>query len=174
MSEDKQLSLEYIEEVADELKEQKEIFINIETKDGTERVGLTIDKYFSPIKIKLCVKELISKLDTLRVYIKDYEDVDELFQTWLVMLMIKHFSSLEIPNDFKRQVAILERLVETTVLFQIFANFNSSEILKIMAELQIVSTDALFRVEQFKNIFHKAETDHNLSVEKIKEIIESK
>lgn len=174
MSENKQLSVDYIEEVADEFKEQKEILVEIITKDGKERIGLTIDKYFSPIKIKLCVKELIAKLDMLRAYLKDYEEVNELFQCWLIMLLIKHFSSLEIPYDFKRQVAILDRLVETTVLFQIFANFNASEIEKIMAQLELVAIDATFKIEQFKDVFDKLEDDHTLSKEKIREIIEGK
>jgi hypothetical protein len=174
MSEEKQLSLDYIEEISDEFKEQKEITIEIPTKDGIEKVGLTVDKYFSPIKIKLCVKELIMKLDMLRTYLKDYEEVDELFQCWLIMLLIKHFSSLEIPNDFKRQVAILDRLVDTTVLFQIFANFNTNEIEKVMTQLTSVTTDTLFKIEQFKDVFDQINKQESLSKEKIKEIIEGK
>jgi hypothetical protein len=174
MLEENKLSLEYVEEVADQFKEQKEIEIEITTIDGKERVGLTIDKYFSPIKIKLCVKELISKLDILRKYLKDYKEVDEIFQCWLILLLIKHFSSLEIPYDFKRQVAILDRLVETTVLFQIFANFNKKEIEKIMQQLELVTVDALFKIEQFKDVFDKLDQDQTLSKEKIREIIEGK
>jgi hypothetical protein len=174
MSENKQLSVEYIEEVSDEFKEQKEIFIEISTKDGVERVGLTIDKYFNPLKIKFCVKELISKLDTLRTYLNGDENVDEIFQCWLIMLLIKHFTSLQIPNDFKKQVAILDRLVETTVLFQIFANFDTSEIEKIMKQLESITVDALFKMEQFKDVFDNINKDHTLSKEKIEEIIEGK
>jgi hypothetical protein len=174
MLEENKLSIEYVEEVADQFKEQKEIFINIATKDGNEKVGLTVDKYFSPIKIKLCIKELLSKLDMLRKYLKDYNDVDELFQCWFIMLMIKHFSSLEIPNDFNRQVAILDRLVDTTVLFQIFANFNTSQIEKVMIQLSEVSNDAIFELEQFKDLYDKLDHEDKLSKEKIKKIIESK
>lgn len=174
MLEENKLSVEYIEEVADQYKEQKEISIDVPTKDGIEKVGLTIDKYFSPMKIKLCVKELIAKLDLLRGYLKDYDNTDELFQCWLIMLMIKHFSSLEIPHDFKRQLAILDRLVETTILFQIFSNFNTSQIEKVMVELGSVTNEALFKIDQFQDVFDNLEKDSKLNKEKIREIIEGK
>ena len=174
MLEDKQLTIDYIEDVADDFKEQKEIFVEIPTKDGIEKVGLTIDRYFSPVKVNLCVRELITNIDTLRTYLKDLDNVDELFQSWLVMLMIKHFSSLEISNIFLKQVAILDKLVETTVLFQIFANFNTNEIEKVMEELESVTTNAIFNFENFKDIYAKAEQDHKLNKEIIREIIEGK
>lgn len=174
MSEDKQLTIDYLEEVADDFKEQKEIFVEIPTKAGIEKVGLTIDRYFSPTKINLCVRELITNIDTLRTYLKDLDDVDELFQSWLVMLMIKHFSSLEISSNFLKQVAILDKLVETTVLFQVFANFNTNEIEKVMKELESVTTNAIFNFEHFKDVYAKVEQDHKLNKEIIKEIIEGK
>jgi hypothetical protein len=174
MTEEKKLSIDYVEEITEQYKEQKEIFVNIQTKDGLEVVGLTIDKYFSPMKIKTCIRELMSKLDMLKRYIKDYNGVEELLQSWLMILLIRHFSSLEIPNDFKRQVAILDRLVETTVLFQIFAQFESSEIEKIMGHFNEVMNKVFENIEKHSEEIDRINFMDSLSQEKIKKMIKGK
>lgn len=174
MAEEKKLSIDYVEEITDQYNEQKEIFVNVQTKNGIEKVSLTINKYFSPLKIKICIREFMSKLDMLKKYIKDYDGIDELFQCWLIMLLIKHFSSLDIPNDFKKQTAILDRLIETTVLFQIFSQFDNSEIEKIMIHLNEVTNVLLDNLEKHSEEIDKINMADKLSLEKIKEIIEGK
>jgi hypothetical protein len=174
MIEDKKLNVDYLEEVTDQYGEQQEITIKIQTKNGVERVSLMVDKLFSPAKVELCVKELIQKLDYLRPYVNKKDDSESLLQCWFMLLLIKHFTSLDIPYDFKRQVAVLDKMIETNILFQIFSEFETTEIEKAMHELEVRTLEANKRIDELEDDFIKIEKNKIEHMKKIQEIMEKK
>jgi len=172
--EEKKLTVDFIEEVADQYDQEEEITINIYTKNGIEEANVMINKQFSPYKIKSCVREFMSKLDMLKKYTKDFNDIEELIQSWYMMLLIKYFSSLDIPNDFKKQIAILEKMIDTTILFQIFSHFEPKEVEKAMLHLNHATQNILLNIEKNSKEIEKLNEADKLSKEKIKQIIEEK
>jgi hypothetical protein len=174
MTEEKNLSVKNIEELAKEFNEQKEIFITLDSKDGSKKVGLKIDKVFNPTKILLCVKEYFAKVDHLRIYVKDYNNIEDFLQTWMMLMIVKHFSSLEIPYDFKRQLAILEKMIDTKILFQIYSHFDDSEINKVMKETGYRAKKVTEHLEDYKDEIEQLELNYQKNKEDINEIIENK
>jgi hypothetical protein len=135
MEDNQKFTLDLLEEVDNSYHEQEEISIIIKGKEKDVKSKLKVDKYFHPAKVKECVKELFQKLDILRNYTELDEKDNHIFKLWLMLLIVKHFSELDIPKSFKKQLAILEKLTESTVLYQIFSSFSVDEIKKVMAEL---------------------------------------
>jgi hypothetical protein len=174
MTKGKNLSVKDIEELAKEFDEQKEIFITLDSKNGSKKVGLKIDKVFNPTKILLCVKEYFAKIDHLRTYLKDYNNIEDFLQTWMILMIIKHFSSLEIPYDFKRQLAVLEKMIDTKILFQIYSHFDDSEIKKVMKETSFRTEKITKHLEEYQDEFEEMELNRIKNVKEINEIIKNK
>jgi hypothetical protein len=164
MEEIKDLSLELFEELDSQYDEKKEIIVKVKTLNGEMDTKLEIDKYFHPKKIEECVKELLKKIDYAKIYLNKEEDDKQLYQIWLILLIIKHFSSLEIPNEFKKQLAVLEKLIEHNLVFQIFAEFEVSEIHKVMNEMDRVTQILMVKLDALEPAFEEVEKNFpNLS-----------
>lgn len=172
MSEKKKLSLDLLEEIQSSFSEQKEITVIIKTPNGEHETTVSIDKYFSPKKIDQCVKELIQKADYLKTIFKEKKDLKDILQLWMILLIIRNFSSLEIPFEFKKQLAVLEKLTQADILLQIFQEFDVNELNKIMDELDKVSINLRNNLDKNQNLFK--EVEKNLQSTKDLESIKNK
>jgi hypothetical protein len=158
MEVNKEFSLDMLEEIEKEFEEQEEITLKIKTANGEKTAKLTIDKFFTPKKIKACVMELIQKIDILKNYVKQ-ESETELYKLWMMLLLVKHFTTLDIPKEFKKQLAVIEKLTESTVLFQIFSAFRVEEVEKVMSELDKQTHIITAKVEAYEPLLKEVKAD---------------
>ena len=159
MEEKKELSLDLLNEIDKEYEEKEEITVFVKTKDGKVESKLMIDKYFNPTKIRDCIKELIQKIDYAKNYITDDRDQESLYKILLMLMLVKYFTTLDIPFAFKKQVAVLEKLSETQVLYQIFSSFNQKEVEKVIDELERFTTILMKKVDIYQPVINEAESN---------------
>lgn len=155
--EEMNLSLNLLEEIDKQYEEQKEITVIIKAPTGNVETKLMIDKVFKPKKIKSCVEELIRKMDSARKMIKKQESLDEVIKMWMILLVMKYFSSLEIPSKFENQLAVMEKMVEYDIFFQIYSEFDNEQIHKVMDELDKVAQLFEARLDALEPTFKEIE-----------------
>jgi hypothetical protein len=162
MEEKIKFSLDYLEKIKENYEEQKEITIKIEKEDSTIDTVLFIDKRFSPVKVSECVKEIVLKMDILKNYIGNDSDSSKIYQLWTILMIVKYFSELPIPKDFQKQVAVLEKLSDSGILFQIFSQFDESEVKKIMKELDRITHIAMTKIKAYEPVIEEYEKNKAL------------
>lgn len=153
------LTLDLLEELYDEYEEQNEVTIKVKTSKGYIDTKIFIDKAFKPRKIQKCVSELVSKIKMANAYMSKNADGSSVYQMWFILMLIKYFTSLEIPNDFKKQVAVMEKMMESEIFFQIFAEFEKEEIDKVMKEAENISLVLQEKVEAYQPVFEEVQNN---------------
>lgn len=114
--------------VVDIKKKDKQTFgelIEIEIDDG---YTLKIDKVFRKTKIGRLVAELVEKCDFART--NNYE-LTSLLESYVLLLTIKYFTSLTIPDDLDEQLKVMECLINNDYLTPIINAFPQEELNKI-------------------------------------------
>jgi hypothetical protein len=158
MESNQEFTLDMLDEIENNYEEQEEIEIKLFTENGHKITKLKIDKYFNPKKIKLLIMELVQKIDILKNYTNEFNS-SEIYRLWLMLLLTKYFTSLDIPKEFKRQLAVIEKLTDSTILFQIFSNFKQSEIKKVMDELDKQTHVFMAKMEAYEPLLKEVEAD---------------
>lgn len=122
MSKAKNLTLAAIKkEDAKQFNAQKQV----EIKGYT----LTVDKVFRPTKITAMLREMVEKISELKAKKVSIEQLD--FTTYGLLLTIKHFSSVDIPESIEEQLRVLEIMVDNDFLVPIVNGFEPEEMEKI-------------------------------------------
>jgi hypothetical protein len=158
MESNQEFTLDMLDEIENNYEEQEEIEIKLFTENGHKITKLKIDKYFNPKKIKLLIMELVQKIDILKNYTNEFNS-SEIYRLWLMLLLTKYFTSLDIPKEFKRQLAVIEKLTDSTILFQIFSNFKQSEIKKVMDELDKQTHVFMAKMEEYEPLLKEVKAD---------------
>lgn len=153
----KSLDYHLIERASDKYENIKEVVVFMEIDNRIESFIVETYKHFSPLQISQCVQELVQKLDHVRV--KDNKKMASLLVPYMMFLIVKHFTTLELPSDLPRQLKAIENMINTSVLFQIFIAFEQEEIEKVQSEVSYV-------LENFEK--------NNEYIEKFKEEIKDK
>lgn len=139
MAENKRmLDVEMIDGANKKYEKTKDVPLQVEVtnEDGEiekQEAIVEIDVTFSPTKIKSCVREFIDKMDYLRKIRALDDSIQELY---LLFIVIKHFSSLQLPQTYKAQIQSIEKMLNNDLLFPIYAEFEPTELEKISIELK--------------------------------------
>lgn len=129
----KKLTLSAIEKENKKYKEQFKVEVN-----GYE---LMVDKYFSPKKMN----NLIEQLRKTAEYINKNEEIDEEkfdFISYSLLLMIKYFTNLEIPDELSQELFVLEQLIEGEFFIGIINELPEQEVKKLEEKIKVY-TDGL-------------------------------
>lgn len=127
------LDMTLIEKASEKYSNVREVFVQMEIDDEVKPFKVEIYKVFSPIGVKSCVRELIEKLDMVKARNKD--GLGDIVIPYMMFMIIKHFTTLELPNVFSHQIKALEHMTNTGILFQIFMYFDENEVNKIREEI---------------------------------------
>lgn len=158
MSEIKELSVDLLEELDKEYEERKECTIKVKTPNGSIDTLIYVDKLFKPKKIHDCVQELVMKVEYAKQFIANDDDKESnVFKMWLMLLVIKHFTSLDVPKDFNKQLAVIEKMLEAEIFYQIFAEFDTNEIHKVMDEIERVTNIINARIDGYESLIEETE-----------------
>lgn len=132
-----ELNLEIIKKASEKYENIEEVFIDIEIEeDVVKPFKVEIYKFFSPTQINDCIAEFIEKMDLARR--KDKDGFGDIMYPYIVFLIVKHFTTLKLPNDFNSQVLAIENMINTGVLFRIFMSFEQEEIERLKDKLQTI------------------------------------
>lgn len=85
-----------------------------------------IDDKFKPSKIQLLIAEFQDKFN--------YAEENQLLFNPILMqylLLIKHFTNINVPNEYEKQIDMLNTLIDLEYLETILNEFNEEEVNKI-------------------------------------------
>lgn len=136
MSKNKKLTLSEIKKIdAKSFSGKKDVII--------KGYSLTIDEVFRPTKIQELISEFIDK----QLYIVENEIQFDQWLEYTLLLMIKHFTSLQIPDSFAEQIATWQLLIDNDLFADIVNNINQEEIKKMFNLIQ-AATDVPDRLAE--------------------------
>ena len=105
--------------------------IKVEIDGSQVEVEVDTDENFRDSKVTECIQEYIEKLQYMTKLNRGKEVGGELSQMYFAFMIVKHFTELDIPNAHKEQLAVLRKLVDNNVLFQVFPQMNQEEIQRV-------------------------------------------
>jgi hypothetical protein len=131
------LDLEMLEKSHNQYTKTKkeQIPVNIEGKE--QLATLELDVIFKPSKIRSCIEEYVEKMDAVTKMNRRH--LHEVMEAYLIFMIIKHFTSFPIPNKYEDQVKVLQMMIETGLLYRIYAKFDQNELAKIHEEVSFVA-----------------------------------
>jgi hypothetical protein len=118
----KKLTFSNLKSLSSKKFTQKKIIV-----DGYE---VTIDEQFRPSKIKQLVLELLQKSNYMREQNIEFNLAD-----YVVILIIKYFSDVDISDDLQKQLQAYEALIDLEYLEPILNAFDENEIKKFNESL---------------------------------------
>jgi hypothetical protein len=157
------LNYNLIEKASEKYENLKEVVVKMEIDGRIQEFVVEIYKHFSPVQIKMCVRELVEKLDYVKV--KSNGDVNSMTVPYMIFLVIKHFTTLELPNTFAEQLKAIEHMTNTGTMFQIFIAFEQDELNKVLEEVNFIVDNFngnMKEVEDFKSQIKETLKDKSL------------
>lgn len=158
------LSYEVIEKASEKYENVREVVIQLDIDEKIQFFKVEIYKHFGTIQVVQCVQELVDKLD--RVRIKNGNDaMDKVFTPYMIFLIVKHFTTLKLPETLPEQLKAIEHMTNSGALFQILLSFDEDEVDKIHDEISKVVNNFdnnLAEVEDFKEQVRKKLKDKSL------------
>lgn len=97
---------------------------------------LEIDRNFRSSKISQMIAELVEGFEQARIYSKE---LGEIFTPYAVLLMIKHFTSLDVPNKLDEQLAVLDLLDDGDLLMPIYNELPKDQVDLVFNEIEKVT-----------------------------------
>jgi hypothetical protein len=143
MSTVKSLTLNEITKKDKKLDEKKKITVTL--PDGTN-YSINIDRFFRPSKIQKYMLEFGIVMDEVK---EKGIDEEALANSMIVeyMLLIRNFTSLEIPLSIAEITAYAQKMTDLEILDQIINAFDQSEVAKI----ERISKKVLENIPLLKN-----------------------
>jgi hypothetical protein len=132
------------------LKKEDAKQFNVQRQVEIKGYTLTVDKVFRTTKITAMLKEMVEKVLDLRTKGVDINQLD--FTSYGMLLTIKHFSSVDVPNTIEEQLRMLEILVDNEFLLPIVESFEETELEKIRSAVEKMSENIVTLLEKAKDI----------------------
>lgn len=157
------LDFQIIERASEKYANLREVIVHVELEEKIEPFIVEIYKHFSSIQIKDCVAELVEKLDYVRPHTKS--DTSNIMVPYMIFLIIKHFTTLKLPDSFPEQLKAIEHMTNTGTMFQIFMSMDEEEISKVQDEVSFVVDNLNLNVaktEEYKNLIREKLVDKSL------------
>jgi len=132
--------------VANLRKEDKKLF------GGTRKVvidgfTLEIDSIFRDTKIEQMVYELINAGDKFR---KNGAKLETILSPYAILLTMKYFTSLDIPNDLDGQMEVMNLLLDLKLFDKIVNEMPEDEMYKIGQRIVDLGQSALDTLDEFE------------------------
>jgi hypothetical protein len=123
---------------------EKEVFSTKEVIIGD--YSINIDIKFRETKIINLLKEFLEKAN----YAKE-NNIDLDFSTYGLVLLIKYFTDIDMPNDYDKEMQVYNILVDLGILSIILENFDEEEIKKFNEKLNLYNQNITKLAEELKD-----------------------
>lgn len=134
----RELNLDLVEESYSRFDEKFEVEIPVEIKGNIEYAKLTVDRYFSTAKTYNCVRELLNRADAVNK-MKMAGNMEDILEIYFMFMSIKYFTSFPAPEKLDEQLKVINMMLETGLLFRIFAELDTQEVKKLLIEVNRVT-----------------------------------
>jgi hypothetical protein len=142
-------TLKKLKQYHDALEEREKVEFLVEYNGVEDLVYITIEKNFLQSDIVAMLQEYMKKIDVLRT--KKVEMQTGFLEMYLIFQIIKHFTDIEMPKSIENQLVVLQRLINTGLLFNIFVEFPREQIDKVLMEVQAMNMVVKENFEMFEN-----------------------
>lgn len=163
-------TLKKLKQYHEALENKERIEFLVEYNGQEDLVYITIEKNFLHSDIIACLQEYIRKLDVLRA--KNIELQSGFLEMYLIFLIIKHFTDIDMPKSIENQLVVLQRLINTGLLFNIFVEFPREQIDKVLLEVQAMKVNFEANFDQFEESFKNVKAE-DMNSEAVKKMIEN-
>lgn len=144
------LSMELIEKASEKYSNIREVVVKMEVDGVVRPFVVEVFKIFSPVSIKQCVQEFINKMDMAKA--RDKEGFGDIMIPYLMFLIVKHFTTLKLPNTFAQELKAIEHMTNTGTLFQIMMYMDENEVSKVKDEINFVLENFDKNLPEFEEI----------------------
>jgi hypothetical protein len=142
------LTVDKIELFHEAIDEKQELEFEVEYKGKKEKVYVTLNMHFSKKKIAECVAEYVAQLDKL---FKKQKDVPiDFLEMYLIFQILNHFTDIDMPKNLDSQISVLEKLIDTGLLFHIFVEFPQEEITNLIMEVDRINEKLNQNLDEFE------------------------
>jgi len=111
--------------------------------------SLKIDKYFRKTKINKLIAELQEKFEDAQL--NDYR-LQELIFPYVLLLVIKHFTSLHIPEELDEQLKVLDLLIDHDLFTDIINSIPRDQMELVYDEIAKVTEGLKQFTEEFEKM----------------------
>jgi hypothetical protein len=97
--------------------------------------SLTIDRIFRPTAINALIAEWMDKM----TYVRDNAEIQMSDVNWIgyyQLLLVKHFTSLDVPDDFGQQLQVLGILIDNDLFVDVMNAFDQSQVDRVGQAMQ--------------------------------------
>jgi hypothetical protein len=122
----KKLTIGAIKKVDVQFNEKKEIDI--------QGYSVIVDLKFRPTKIQSLIDELVDKITYCQENNIEF-DASAIFQ-YTMLLLVKYFSDVKIPDDFSEQLQILDIMIDNEFLMPIIDAFSKDEVNNVLEKIR--------------------------------------
>lgn len=162
----KKLTLADLKKEGKKLDETAEFFVTI----GETEYKLTHDVYFRKTKQREVLEDMLEFFNSIGE--GNIEDL-EMASPYTALLIIKHFTSLDVSDDISEALALLGILIDLNVLAEIVNALPEGEVLKIYELLTETVNNIKSNIEEaeleVQELSDEVENDIILAVEQDKE-----
>jgi hypothetical protein len=151
------LTLRKIKEYNEIIEERERVEFLVEYEDKKELVYITVEKNFTKTNIVACIQEYLRKIDVLRA--KKIDLQNGFLEMYFIFQIIKHFTDLEMPKSIENQLIVMERLINTGLLFRIFSEFPQEQVTKLLQEIGQVNEKFELALEEMKSQLADVDAD---------------
>lgn len=131
--ENKKLDLHLIEE-ANKKYDMKTVSIPVELNGEMQNAELKIYKKFPPTIVAKCLEEFVQKMSFVMEKNRGY--FQEIYEPYLMFMIIKHFSDFPAPTEYEKQIKVIRMMIDNDLLYKIFCEFDPNEISKLSNVLE--------------------------------------
>lgn len=135
----KNITLTELKKQDKKLDAQTETFITI----NEDMYRLLIDDYFRPTKQTDLLNDLIKFFGEAR----NSNELMEVATPYTSLLLIKHFTSIDVPDDFEEAIALLELLIDLKAFEAILNAMPEDQVVDTYDKLRVVLGEMTNRME---------------------------
>lgn len=146
MSENKHLNLTELRK--QDKKYDKKFEIVVENDEGDE-YSLKVDENFRNSKIDDMIYEAFKIWDYART--NEYA-IEDIYEKYVMLLVIKHFTSLKVPDEFEKQIDVFRMLVDNNFLMQIINSIPEKEMQKVNERIEGATQNVDKFMDEYENM----------------------
>lgn len=120
----KKLNVAELKKQAKKLDEKGEISVMI----GEQEFKLTHDTVFRRTKIQALLEDMLTFFNAVN---QEKIGMLEFASPYTALLILKHFTSLDVPNDVDEALSLLEVLIDLEVLGELVGKLPEEEVVKV-------------------------------------------
>jgi hypothetical protein len=157
----KNLNPTEIKKQVKKLKEKGEFFITI----GEEEYRVTHDEVFLNSKIHKVLDDMVELFNEGR----NRKEVLEVATPYTTILIIKHFTSIEVPDDIDGAIEMMNALIDLEVVDKILNALPEEEVVKMYERIAVVVNNVKSNLED--GLLEADEMEKELQNEQVKKMV---